>query len=67
MYKINTTVGTGDKFIFEGIVYEVGNIRVFDGKRLVTLTVSTSSTSCYSIQVSVRKLNQMLKTSEIIT
>lgn len=67
MYKINTTVSTGDKFSFEGVIYEVGNIRVFDGKRLVTLTVSTSATSCYSIQLSVRKLNQMLKTSEIIT
>lgn len=67
MQKINTSVNTGDRFIYNNQEYIVGTFRKIDGKKLITLKIMLSEVSSTSIFVSTRKLNEMLKTSEIIS
>lgn len=61
MKKVHTTVSTGDTFTMNDLVHTVGNQRRIDGKLVIDIHVRLNQTSGYTIQVSTRKLNQILK------
>lgn len=61
MKKLSTNVSTGDSFTSKGINYLVGLNRCVNGKMVIDLKVKINATSGYTIQVSTRTLNQMIK------